>query len=103
RRRASVSRATGNSRRLRTGRKLPLLGGPTIAMPDHGASRARGSEAPPHRMHGWQRHTTSSFMIELFSGDHFFVSRQQESVLRTLESALSGCPFDEQRDVAVST
>lgn len=44
---------------------------------------------PPQHLEGWASHTTGSFALQIFPGNHFFLRSQQVPLLRSLESHLA--------------
>lgn len=46
------------------------------------------ASAPPDRMAGWRRHTTSRCRLHVFKGDHFFVQREAAAVVARVSSDL---------------
>jgi len=46
------------------------------------------TEVKPEALEAWREQTTSSFMMRMFSGDHFFIHTSQTLFLRLLSQRL---------------
>jgi medium-chain acyl-[acyl-carrier-protein] hydrolase len=46
---------------------------------------ANDKAVPPDRMEDWRKHTSGSFTLQVFRGDHFFMRTEQAVLLDTLE------------------
>ena len=47
------------------------------------------TEAPPERLEPWREHTTSSFSLHMFRGDHFFIHSAQDEITRMITRILT--------------
>ena len=46
-------------------------------------------EIPRERLEPWREHTTSSFSLHMFPGDHFFIHSAQDEIIRVLSRILT--------------
>jgi surfactin synthase thioesterase subunit len=40
-------------------------------------------------LRAWRRHTTGPFAMQLFTGDHFYLRKQRDALLRFIASILA--------------
>lgn len=50
---------------------------------------AGDTEVPPDRLEPWREHTTSSFSLHMFPGDHFFIHSAQNEITRLISRILT--------------
>lgn len=62
--------------------------GPPLACPIMALGGTKDTWAPEGHLAQWRAHTTSSFQLQMFDGDHFFLHECRESLLEAIAAAL---------------
>jgi medium-chain acyl-[acyl-carrier-protein] hydrolase len=63
----------------------PVLG-PPLSCPIVAIGGRRDSHIGVEHLEAWKEYTRSSFRLHMLEGDHFFLHREQQSLLRTLSA-----------------